>query len=57
VFVTNLRYGTLTEEMLKELLSCASSIQKLHLNVHLSKAMLLTLATWLGLDNNVTYWG
>jgi hypothetical protein len=57
VFVTNLRYGTLTEEMLKDLLGCSSSIQTLHLNIHLSKAMLLTLAAWLATDNSVTYLG
>ena len=57
VCLSNLRYGPLTEEMLNELLAYSSSIQRLQFNVHLSKSMLLKLASWLGADNNLIYLG
>jgi hypothetical protein len=47
VCLSNLRYGTLTEEMLEELFNISSTVRKLQFNVPLSKSMLLKLASWI----------
>lgn len=58
VYFSNLRYGTLSEEMLDRLLMYSSKeIQRFQFNVPLSSPMLLKLAAWIGKGNILKHFG
>ena len=57
VCLSNLRYGTLTEDMFAELLSASCSLTKLQFSVPLSNSMLLKLASWIKDGNSLLFLG